>query len=91
MITIYCGLFFLSEIPAELMRMNPEVTNGIQLSEEVKLFFFSAIVTCNLFFMIYWTYKMYQEVKQKFRSSMPRLYTCLCLCADKVRYEKEQT
>jgi len=63
MITIYCGLFFLSEIPAELMRINPEVTNGLQLSEEMKLVFFSAIVLCNLFFMSYWAYKMYQEVK----------------------------
>lgn len=71
MITIYCGLFYLSEIPEELMRKNPDVTNGLQLSEDMKLFFFAAIIIANLFFFIYWGYKMYQEVKSKFRNTLP--------------------
>ncbi len=90
MITIYCGLFYLSEIPADLMKKNPDVTNGLQLSEDMKLFFFAAIIIANLFFFIYWGYKMYLEVKSKFRNSLPKLYTMLCLCGDNIRFEREQ-
>jgi len=90
MITIYCGLFYLSEIPEELMKKNPDVTNGLQLSEDMKLFFFAAIIIANLFFFIYWGYKMYQEVKSKFRNTLPKVYTILCLCGDDIKFEREQ-
>ena len=90
MITIYCGLFYLSEIPEELMRKNPDVTNGLQLSEDMKLFFFAAIIIANLFFFIYWGYKMYLEVKSKFRNTLPKFYTFLCLCGDDIKFEREQ-
>jgi hypothetical protein len=90
MITIYCGLFYLSEIPEELMKKNPDVTNGLQISEDMKLVFFAGIILANLAFFMYWGYKMYQEVKSKIRNTLPKLYTCLCLCGNELRFEREQ-
>ncbi len=89
MVTIYCGFFFLSDIPEAFIRENPDVKAGLVLGEPVKIVFFSAIVIANIFFFFYWGLKMFQEVRAKIRKSLPRLYTCLCLCGDPQRYERE--
>ncbi len=89
MVTIYCGFFFLSDIPEAFIKENPDVKAGLVLGEPIKLVFFSAIVIANIFFFFYWGLKMFQEIQAKIRKALPRLYTCLCLCGDPRRYERE--
>jgi len=33
MITIYCGFYFLADLPIEFIRANPDITAGIILGE----------------------------------------------------------
>lgn len=81
MITVYCGLFFISDKPEEWIKNNPDYSNSaIHLDNDTKLFFFAVIVFVNLIFFTYWSYKMYQEIKAKFRSKLPKIYLAMCLC-----------
>mmetsp|Transcript_28796 Transcript_28796/g.21454 ORF Transcript_28796/g.21454 Transcript_28796/m.21454 type:complete len:94 (-) Transcript_28796:73-354(-) len=61
MITIYCGLFFISDTKGSIT--DDSTIAQLILSEQVKMVFFSIIVFVNLVFFIYWGYKMYQEMK----------------------------
>jgi len=60
MVTIYCGLFFISD--TEEQHINISVSQLV-LTENVKMLFFVVIVSVNVFFFFYWGYKMYQEMK----------------------------
>ena len=59
MITIYCGFYFLSDIPESFIKDNPDVKAGLVLGEPIKLVFFSSIVIANIFFFFYWGLKMF--------------------------------
>ena len=92
MLTIYCGIFFLSDHP-EIYTSNDftvkEADNGLRLSESVKLIFFVLIVVSNTFFMVYWCFKMYKETKIVIMKKNAKIYTMVCLCGDKNKYERE--
>jgi hypothetical protein len=62
MASIYCGLFFISEMPADYVKVNPDATNALVLSDGIKLVFFFIIVISNCIFFLYWSIKMYQEI-----------------------------
>jgi hypothetical protein len=90
MVTVYCGLFFITDKPEEWIKDNPDYSNSaIHLDDETKLFFFAIIVIANLIFFIYWAYKMYQEIKAKFRSKLPKIYLAVCLCFNKRKLDQE--
>ena len=89
MITIYCGLYYISDMPADYVLSNPDATNVLTLSNFTKLAFFGIIMSTNIFFLCYWCYKMYQEVKAKIRKTIPKIYLCLCLCMNKDKLERE--
>mmetsp|Transcript_34091 Transcript_34091/g.33280 ORF Transcript_34091/g.33280 Transcript_34091/m.33280 type:complete len:194 (+) Transcript_34091:818-1399(+) len=79
MITIYCGLFFISD-------MKDSQESGaaqLVLSEAVKMLFFVVIVFVNLVFFIFWGYKMYQEMKQMLIIKYGKVYLILCLCLNR--------
>lgn len=59
MITIYCGFFFLSDIPEVFIKENPDVKAGLVLGDAIKLVFFSSIVIANILFFFYWGLKMF--------------------------------
>lgn len=80
MMTIYCGLYFITEMPVSYLKANPDSTNAIYLSEDMKMFFFSMIVLANALFFAYWCIKMYREVIAKIRTQFPKIYLCCCLC-----------
>eukprot|EP00347_Sterkiella_histriomuscorum_P017716 403348268 len=90
MITIYCGLFFVSSMPQEYIDELPDLGEGaLQLDENTKLFFFSMIMISNITFFSFFGMKMYQEVKQKFRAKASKLYMILCLCGNRQKLQDE--
>ena len=60
MITVYCGLFFISNKPEQWIKNNPDYSNSaIYLAENAKMAFFCVIVVANVAFFAYWSFKMY--------------------------------
>jgi hypothetical protein len=58
-ISIYCGIFFISDVPAKDMKDVPQSVKGIiNLSEGMRLFFFMVIMIANVVFFGFWMYKM---------------------------------
>mmetsp|Transcript_9851 Transcript_9851/g.9711 ORF Transcript_9851/g.9711 Transcript_9851/m.9711 type:complete len:119 (+) Transcript_9851:2497-2853(+) len=80
MITIYCGLFFISDMRDQIYDVS---TTQLILSETVKLVFFAVIVSVNLVFFVFWAYKMYQEMKQMLILKHGKIYLIFCLCFNK--------
>jgi hypothetical protein len=54
-ITVYCGIFFISNMPQTWILDNPGISQGaISLSDNLVLFFFGIIVLVNFLFFVYW-------------------------------------
>jgi len=91
MITIYCGIFFLSDMPEVYNSNDPslsEVDNGLRLSEGLKLLMFFVIVFANLGFFLYWLFKMYKEMKAVIIKKFDKVYLFACLCGDREKLER---
>ena len=83
-ISVYCGLFFVSNIDSAYLKDIPELSSkSLVLNDETELFFFSVIVIANLVFFSYWLAQMYQEIKNKVRKAIPKIYLLVCLCGNK--------
>ncbi|CDW74791.1 UNKNOWN [Stylonychia lemnae] len=90
MISVYCGLFFITNKPEQWIKDNPDYSAGsIALTGDAKLFFLAIIIGANLIFILYWAIKMYAEVKAKFRKMMPKLYLMFCLCFNQRKLDAE--
>eukprot|EP00350_Pseudokeronopsis_sp_OXSARD2_P013484 CAMPEP_0170551212 /NCGR_PEP_ID=MMETSP0211-20121228/9250_1 /TAXON_ID=311385 /ORGANISM="Pseudokeronopsis sp., Strain OXSARD2" /LENGTH=115 /DNA_ID=CAMNT_0010858261 /DNA_START=1465 /DNA_END=1812 /DNA_ORIENTATION=+ len=85
MITIYCGLFFISDKAGEVIM---DAKSQLILSEEVKLLFFVVIVTVNILYLIFWLYKVYQEMKLIIILKFSKVYLVFCLCFNNQKLEK---
>jgi hypothetical protein len=58
-VSIYCGIFFIADVPTKDMATIPASVKGIiNLSETMRLFFFMVIMIANIVFFGYWAYKM---------------------------------
>ncbi|CDW76199.1 UNKNOWN [Stylonychia lemnae] len=51
---------------------------SVYLSEPFQKLFFAFILLSNLFFFIYWTLKMYDEGRAKFRDNLTKIYLAIC-------------
>ena len=90
LITIYCSMYFLSDISGlDASQISTSSGNSVSLNQSVKVTFFVLIVLCNASFFLFWGYKMYDDIKYKFRKIMPKVYIAVCLCFDKHKLEKE--
>ena len=69
MITIYFGLFFISEgLDSTTTEQSYTVQTGVDLKQSTKLIFFILILLLNALFFIYWLIKMFKEFKSGFRT-----------------------
>ena len=76
-LTVYCGLYFLSDNPEVYNSSDDSVSsadNGLRLSTATKFILFLVILISNLVFFSYWTYKMLSEIKNLLRSKFKKLY-----------------
>mmetsp|Transcript_34101 Transcript_34101/g.33290 ORF Transcript_34101/g.33290 Transcript_34101/m.33290 type:complete len:113 (+) Transcript_34101:242-580(+) len=80
MVTIYCGLFFISDTASFSIAFGK---SELILSEEVKMFFFLIIVSVNLIFFFFWLYKMYIQMKLVMSIRLSKIYLFFCLCNNK--------
>ncbi|CDW71929.1 UNKNOWN [Stylonychia lemnae] len=91
MISIYCGMFFITDLPEKWIKENPDFANGaVILDPNTKLAFFIIIVISNAFFFCYWTIKMFEEIMQKLRNSLPKIYLYMCACGDINKLQREK-
>lgn len=88
-VSIYCGIFFISDIPAKDLKSVPQSVKGvINLSETMKLLFFLVIMLSNIIFFGFWAYKMLQEVKNTLIKKFERVYLAVFLCGDRNKLER---
>ena len=86
-ITIYCGIFFISAKPdknAESFDRNRD----FHLSEDGKFLFFVVIAACNLLFLVTWIMKFLEIGRDMIKRMSKRAYVCIFLCG---RYDKLET
>jgi hypothetical protein len=88
-LSIYCGIFFITDIPAkDVPNLPTSVKSGITLSEAMKFLFFVIILVANIAFFGYWFYKMMQEVRTTLITKLEKLYLYLFLCGDRLKLER---
>jgi hypothetical protein len=88
-VSIYCGIFFIADVPTKDMATIPASVKGIiNLSETMRLLFFMVIMISNIVFFGYWVYKMLQEVRNTLVKKFEKIYLHLFLCGDKVKLDK---
>ena len=63
----------------------------VRLDNASKLFLFLVILFSNIVFILYWIYKMYEEIKNTMRTNLKQVYLYVCLCGNKKRLEDEIT
>lgn len=91
MITVYCGLFYLSDTPQKYIDDYPELSStAMQLSNFSSLMLFFIILFVNILFFSFWLYYMFLEVKNKFRKKAEKLYLWVFLCGNVKRLEEEK-
>lgn len=87
--SIYCGIFFISDIPSkDMVGLPSSVKGGINLSEGMKMFLFVVIMVSNLAFFGYWFFKMIQEIRITLITKLEKIYLLVFLCNDKNKLEK---
>ena len=93
MLTIYCGLFYLSHNPEVYNSDDTSVQsadNGLRLSEGSKWLFFIIILGCNILFLAYWCYKMLKELENTIMTKFEKVYLYICLCGNKNKLENQK-
>ena len=91
MVTVYCGLFYISNTPQKYIDDYPELsTTALQLSVFAQLILFFIIIFVNVLFISFWLYHMFLEIKNKFRKKAEKLYLWIFLCGNVQRLEEEK-
>ncbi|TNV88176.1 hypothetical protein FGO68_gene8013 [Halteria grandinella] len=81
-ITVYCGLFYIADAQFK-------ADSDFSMSDNSKLFLFSAIVASHSIFLSYWSYHFVQEMRQVIRKRLPTLYVSFFLCCQQKKLDKE--
>jgi len=81
LITIYCGVFFISA--KDDKDPNFDVNNDFALSENKKVIFFIIILCCNVFFIAFWMVEFTGAYKNMIKRKKPYWYIFFFLCCRK--------
>jgi hypothetical protein len=90
MITIYCGLFFISATDKNSSTYN--ASKDFVLTEPTKFALFGLIVVCNVAFLVLWVVKFLLTLRTMIKNSGEKgekLYVILFLCCRKDKLVKE--
>ena len=82
-ITIYCGIFFISAKPRD---ENFNENADFELTEGGQILLVLVIAACNTFFILLWIIKFMEISREAIKTSFPRVYIFIFLCgrADKL-------
>ena len=86
-ITIYCGIFFISGKSAESESFNKN--KDFNLSSDAKFFFFIVISFFNFMFLVLWFVKLLDILRDEIKDSHPRFYTVIFLCGREDKMTQE--
>ncbi len=90
-LSIYCGIFFLTDVPTvDVNKLPTTVKGNITLTETTRTLLFLLIMVSNLTFFGYWLYKMMQEIKNTLLKKAEKIYLMLFLCGDRNKLEREK-
>ena len=90
-LSIYCGIFFLTDVPTvDVYKLPTTVKGNITLTETTRTLLFLLIMVSNLTFFGYWLYKMMQEIKNTLLKKAEKIYLMLFLCGDRNKLEREK-
>ena len=80
-VTIYCGLFFISNVdPASA---GYDSTTSLSMSDETKMVLFLVVMISNAAFVVLWIVKFIITMKSKIKSDYENLYIIFFLCCRK--------
>jgi len=85
-ITIYCGIFFISAKPHD---ENFVGNRDFYLSETGKILLVMVIAFCNSFFILLWIMKFMEISREMIKRSSKRIYVYIFLCGRWDKLEKE--
>jgi hypothetical protein len=77
-LTIYCGLFFISSKDKTSSDFNPD--SDFYLDPTGQLILFMVIVLANFGFIVIWTVKYLYIMRFAIKEKYKKLYICLFLC-----------
>lgn len=88
-LSIFCGIFFISSIPASDIPNIPESVKGtIVLSDNMKFALFAVIVAANVLFFSSWIYNMIKEIHSTLIKKFEKVYLALVLCGNRTKMEQ---
>jgi hypothetical protein len=77
-VTIYCGLFFISNVSETDPRFDPQ--SSFSMSKDTEAVLFTVIVVSNFIFIVVWIISFVITLKMKIKADYPRLYVIIFLC-----------
>jgi hypothetical protein len=80
-VTIYCGLFFISNIPDTDPSYDP--TSSFSMSADTEAVLFSVIIVSNIVFIVMWVVSFVIAMKSKIKDGWPKTYLYCFLCGRK--------
>ena len=87
-ITIYCGLFFISQVDKNSSSYNPNTDFTMTENNQYVLFF--TIIIVNLIFIFMWTFKFIMTLKSMFKQNYENVYIMLFLCCRRDKLMKDE-
>ena len=85
-LTIYCGIFFISHKPLD---SEFNYNKDFFMSEKATLVFFSIIVICNAAFLIFWVAETIHTYRDLIKNKAPAVYVRVFLCGRQDKMEHE--
>lgn len=92
MLTIYCGLYYLSDMPEVYNSTDSTVSsadNGLRLTYSSKIFLFLVILLSNILFFAFWAWKMLEEFKNTLMEKFQNIYLYIFCCGNKERLNSQ--
>ena len=86
-ITIYCGIFFISAKDPSTDQF--EVNSDFHLTASGEVILVIVIAACNALFLLLWIMKFVDISRDMIRTKLPKVYTALFLCGRGDKMERE--
>jgi hypothetical protein len=87
LISIYCGLFFISSMSPTSSSFNSN--QDFYLNNTGQLILFAVILMSNVMFFLVWIIKFLTVMRSLIKERYSKIYVCLFLCCRQDKFDKE--